>query len=115
MSHLKEAFESLEGKADVVLGPSDDGGYNLVGMREPHPEIFPRITWSTHKVLAETLERADESGLSVCQLEPWYDVDTVPELDRHAAELFADPNHPAHHTREQLDEWKHAGILARIV
>lgn len=65
---------------DVVLGPCDDGGYYLVGLRRPIPELFAQIPWSTDQVLKKTLERAQSLGI-VCSLsEPWYDIDTYEDL-----------------------------------
>jgi hypothetical protein len=67
-------------QSDVVLGPSEDGGYYLVALRQPQPSLFADVTWSTPRVLEETLARADASRLSVAQLVPRRDVDTVSEL-----------------------------------
>jgi len=59
----------------VVLGPSEDGGYYLIGLKHPHHELFERIAWSTADVLAHTIERAAEINLPVEFLPTWYDVD----------------------------------------
>jgi rSAM/selenodomain-associated transferase 1 len=59
----------------VVLGPSDDGGYYLIGLKKAHREPFERITWSTSAVCAETCERVREAGLELVLLPRWYDVD----------------------------------------
>jgi rSAM/selenodomain-associated transferase 1 len=69
------AFLCLDGR-DVVLGPSTDGGYYLVGCRGAVPPIFEGINWSTPKVLAQTIDRLRDTGLSLAILPPWYDVDT---------------------------------------
>jgi rSAM/selenodomain-associated transferase 1 len=66
--------------ADVVFGPSLDGGYYLVGMTEPHPRLFEDIPWSTANVLALTLDRIAELQLRPSFLPPWYDVDTPADL-----------------------------------
>ena len=88
--HLQEAVERLAGAtADVVLGPSDDGGYYLVGVRRLYPELFDNMPWSTPQVYNETLKRAAESGLRVASLPAWYDVDTPAELERLRAEMAA--------------------------
>lgn len=82
---LERAFGLLE-SADLVLGPSDDGGYYAVGLRrEAWPagaDIFREVPWSTERVLEVTRERADSIGLSRRELEEWYDVDRPSELDR---------------------------------
>jgi hypothetical protein len=56
LSHLRAAFAALERKP-VVLGPSLDGGYYLIGLRAPQPELFKGIAWSTNQVLSQTIER----------------------------------------------------------
>lgn len=77
---LRRALTALETGADVVLGPSDDGGYWLVGMREPHAAPFERIPWSTETVLEVTLDRCRASGLEVALVDTWRDVDTPEDL-----------------------------------
>lgn len=78
---LRSAFLRLdEPETDVVLGRVADGGYYLIGMREPHPVLFERITWSTASVADETRARAAEKNLRVVEIEPWYDLDTAADL-----------------------------------
>ncbi len=94
----------------VVLGPSHDGGYYLIGMSAAHREPFERITWSTGSVLEETLERCREASLEVVVLPTWYDVDDARTLEIIEAELlegerpgFAEVDgYAAPHTRELL-------------
>lgn len=74
-----EALSFLEDH-DLVVGPATDGGYYLIGMSEPHPELFHDMAWSTDGVLSETLRRADAQSLRVALLEPLTDVDTVHDL-----------------------------------
>jgi glycosyltransferase A (GT-A) superfamily protein (DUF2064 family) len=62
--------------ADVVLGPAWDGGYWLIGLRSPHPELFQGIPWGGPDVLASTLRQTLASGLTVAQLRRLGDVDT---------------------------------------
>ena len=86
---LMAAVRELERPGDrVVLGPSDDGGYYLIGLKQAHAEVFERITWSTGSVYAETLERAREASLEVVELPCWYDVDDRATLATLAAELL---------------------------
>jgi len=61
---------------DLVLGPCEDGGYYLIGMSEPHPELFVGVSWSTDRVLKQTLIIADANNLTVRLLEKKADVDT---------------------------------------
>jgi len=83
MNYVAEAAMVLAaGEADAVVGPCDDGGYYLIGLREPHPELFEAMPWSTERVLPLTLERAKRSGLRTHVLAPWFDVDTEADLLR---------------------------------
>lgn len=80
---IKAAFEQLEaGAVDVAFGPTEDGGYYLAGLREPHPELFRDVPWSTEQVLAVSLQRASEIGLRPTLLPCWYDVDEPADLLR---------------------------------
>lgn len=78
---LQEVEEKLE-SCDIVLGPAEDGGYYLIGLRKECPEIFKNISWGTETVLAETVDRINESGMSYFQLPVRADIDyfsDVPE------------------------------------
>lgn len=75
--HLASAFEVLE-NGDVVLGPAADGGYYLIGLRGPRPELFRGITWGGAEVRAQTLAAARGLGVEVVEFELLRDVD-VPE------------------------------------
>ena len=81
--HIERGLAVLRGEADpIVLGPSVDGGYYLVGLRTNHPEIFRGIPWSTAGVLAATLSAAEAHRLSVTFIPPWYDIDSMDDLRR---------------------------------
>ncbi len=106
-----EAVQTLHnGEADVVLGPSHDGGYYLIGLRQPHAEPFQNITWSTASVLEETIQQCAEANLKVHLLPTWYDVDDAATLAILEAELIegkrpafaAVDGYPAPHTRDML-------------
>lgn len=93
--HLRDAFTLLANPMnDVVIGPSHDGGYYLLGARQLHPALFENITWSTSTVFAETVAQTRHAGLSVTQVPAWYDVDTEAELRQLAIELTP-PTHAA--------------------
>jgi len=98
---LERAVAIMSGSGhDLVLGPSEDGGYYLIGLRRPHPEIFEGMRWSTPSVLEETLRRARALGLRSTTLSAWYDVDTAADLARLQADLAAGPDGlPPRHTR----------------
>ena len=70
---LDEGLELLT-RREVVIGPSTDGGYYLIGLRQPAPELFTGIAWSTGQVLDQTLERLGQRSLGLLPM--WYDVDT---------------------------------------
>jgi rSAM/selenodomain-associated transferase 1 len=74
----REVLES--GRAQVILGPCPDGGYYLVGLRVPQPQLFQNIAWSSPTVLADTLARAESLGLTVHLLPSWPDIDTCDDL-----------------------------------
>jgi hypothetical protein len=65
---------------DLVLGPSRDGGYYLIGLRKPAPELFAGIPWSTDRVLALTQQKAAALGLRTALLPVRRDIDTVDDL-----------------------------------
>jgi rSAM/selenodomain-associated transferase 1 len=78
---IQESFRRLlSGQFDVVLGPCHDGGYYLIGMRKPHPDLFEDIPWSTETVLSDTLERAGKRGVKTDLLLQWNDLDTFEDL-----------------------------------
>jgi rSAM/selenodomain-associated transferase 1 len=87
---------------DLVLGPCEDGGYYLIGLRAPWPALFEDMPWSTSGVLSRTLDRALGLGLRVACLPTWFDVDTGIDLDRLRADLGAAPGPLPRHTREFL-------------
>ena len=77
---LIRAFDLLRDRIDVVLGPANDGGYYLIGMRSTQPTLFERIDWSTDAVAQQTRERASETALNLVELPHWHDLDTVADL-----------------------------------
>jgi len=84
-----QAVEILRSSGEhIVLGPSDDGGYYLIGLKKPHREMFERIDWSTEQVLEQTKARAKEIGLAVKLLPMCYDVDDFTTLRRLCKELL---------------------------
>lgn len=76
---LALAFDALR-EADVTLGPAADGGYYLVGLRRPVPELFRNIAWGTGSVRQQTLDATDRLGLRVVQLATLDDVDRPEDL-----------------------------------
>ncbi|MDD4252217.1 MAG: TIGR04282 family arsenosugar biosynthesis glycosyltransferase [Methanoculleus horonobensis] len=101
--YIEEAFLRLD-ETDLVIGPCDDGGYYLIGMRRHLPCLFDGIPWSTAHVTQRTIEAAERLDIPVSLLEPWYDVDTAADLDRLCREMATPPkgSHRARHTRRAL-------------
>lgn len=80
LEFVHKAFELLA-MHRVVLGPSRDGGYYLIGMNQPTPEIFRAMTWSHGEVLAQTLKTLGHLGIAGALLPVWFDLDTPDDLD----------------------------------
>ena len=78
---IAEAFTAL-GRADVVIGPTEDGGYYLIGFSRPAPELFDGVAWSSPQVHAQTMARAQALGLSVHVLPHGYDLDYLKDVER---------------------------------
>ncbi len=76
---LDEAFEAL-GYHELVIGPAEDGGYYLLGMKEAHPALFADKLWSTSSVFRETVEDAKRLRLNYHQLKKLADVDQYEDL-----------------------------------
>ncbi|MBI5198074.1 MAG: TIGR04282 family arsenosugar biosynthesis glycosyltransferase [Nitrospirae bacterium] len=102
---LEEAFDVLseQGPNHVVLGPSCDGGYYLVGAAGRTPSIFSKIPWSTAEVLSRTMERLHDGKVSYTLLPFWYDVDTPEDLRFLRTHLrYLEDTQTAAHTRQVL-------------
>jgi rSAM/selenodomain-associated transferase 1 len=108
-----EAAQALAKPGDrMVIGPSADGGYYLIGMKKLHPRLFEEIDWSTEYVFDQTMKRAAETGLEVHQLPGGFDVDDHATLRRLCDEVLGQKsgsgNDVAPATRKFL-----SGIIAR--
>ena len=99
--HLRDALKAL-GRADLCLGPTEDGGYYLLGCHQSVESLFDDIAWGAEDVLETTLLRAKEAGLRCELIDELYDVDTPEDLIRLRQELDG-PSGDAHrHTKEAL-------------
>jgi hypothetical protein len=78
---LERALRALDDH-DAVLGPADDGGFYLIGLRRCPEGLLAELPWSCATTLSETAARLRAHGLSVAMLPPWFDVDVVADLDR---------------------------------
>jgi rSAM/selenodomain-associated transferase 1 len=103
-SALERAFEALTGH-DMVVGPTEDGGYYLVGAKSAHPTLFDGDGMGTKSALEALLARARELQLSVGFTDPFYDIDVEGDLTRLAAELQLTPA-KAPRTAAWLKQWR---------
>lgn len=79
---IDAAWTALTG-SEVVLGPANDGGYWLIGLRAPGGELFRDIEWGGSRVLSQTVQRASRLGLRVHQLRALGDIDTAEDWERY--------------------------------
>ena len=110
-SVLEDAFETLSAH-DVVVGPTHDGGYYLVGAKASHPTLFANDGMGTNSALERLLARARALELSVGFADSFYDIDVADDLSRLAAELRLAPQR-APRTAAWLKEWELAAGHSR--
>lgn len=88
-SFVESAIASLSArKSDIALGPTEDGGYYLVGLRQPAAGLFRNVAWSTPRAHQQTSQNAARLNLRVLDLPHWYDVDTFSDLLHLRDEIF---------------------------
>jgi uncharacterized protein len=104
---LQAAFRLLE-ECDLVVGPTHDGGYYLVGARMSHPGLFTTDAIGTANAFEALLTKAEVLGLSVRLTDPFYDIDEAADLSRLAEDLQLTPE-KAPKTAKWLSEWASAG------
>jgi uncharacterized protein len=102
-SALRMAFDALR-SCDLVIGPTHDGGYYLVGATASHPGLFEGSPLGTASALEALLARASSLALSVCFTDTFYDVDVAADLSRLADELLLAPER-APRTAKWLTAW----------
>lgn len=110
---IARAAQMLD-EVDVVLGPSFDGGYYLIALKEAHQAPFDGISWSTEAVFSQTVERCLEAGLSYTVLPFWYDVDHAEDLRflmRHLQHLGRIQPDAHRHTKELIDSLDFHALL----
>ena len=110
-TYLAQSFIGLSDGADVVLGPCEDGGYYLIGIKKPAPRLLREVQMSTPTVAAETIALAEEEGLNLVTLPPWYDVDDLASLSRLSKEIKRRNPSKAGHTRRFLEENAIQGLI----
>jgi rSAM/selenodomain-associated transferase 1 len=102
-AYLEQALTLMaEHQNDVVLGPTEDGGYYLIGLRRSHRKLFEQMPWSTSQVFSETRRRSGQYGLTVACTDYWYDIDTPDDLARLRGSLDQIQDGIARHTHQFL-------------
>ena len=79
-AHINQAFEALENN-DVVLGPAEDGGYYLLGMKQFYPKLFQNKNWGTSSVLKDTLENLEQENVFL--LDTLNDIDVMDDIEQY--------------------------------
>lgn len=85
--YIQEAFLRLD-TFEFVLGPSEDGGYYLIGLRRPIDSLFKDIKWGSKTVMIDTLKIAEREKISYFLLPQWYDIDDIEDLRRWMSQHF---------------------------
>ena len=98
-NYIRQALAELA-RRPVVLGPAEDGGYYLIGLSQPRPELFSNLDWGTGKVLKQTLQRLGPDQFAL--LPTWFDVDDGGDLARLHSEIEAERPDLFRHTRRCL-------------
>lgn len=102
--YLEQAFAALETDSEIVLGKAADGGFYLIGLRKPSPEIFDNIEWSTPQVFEQILKNIESAGIEKLNFIPaHYDVDTPADLMKMKEEIYADEN--LQQTAQKTYQW----------
>lgn len=100
---IEHAFNLLEESGSICIGPSEDGGYYLLGMNSFYPQLFQGMTYSHNQVFTDTLDRAEAIGVNLSILPEWYDVDEPESLIRLNGEINSAEN-TLSNTRKVLSE-----------
>ena len=112
LQFLHEAYERMAtDERRVVLGPSEDGGYYLIGMNQPTPEIFENMIWSHGQVLAQTTARLNALGVSLSLLPAWYDLDSIEDIRRLQTLLETELGEVMARSQSYLAELERLGCL----
>lgn len=80
---VAQALDNLQAGQDCVLAPAEDGGYVLIGLKQPQPRLFADMPWGTNQVLAITRQKAHDLGLAYQEITPQWDVDTAADYARY--------------------------------
>jgi glycosyltransferase A (GT-A) superfamily protein (DUF2064 family) len=81
-SHLRQAAQRLLWGDEAVVTPAEDGGYVLMGLKQPQATLFEGLAWSTSEVMAQTRQKLHAAGLRYSEMPTLWDVDTPQDLAR---------------------------------
>ncbi len=101
---LVDAGQGLRSADDVVIGPAEDGGYYMIGMRTPHLTLFNGVSWGSATVLSQTLAQATALGIDPQLMRRAYDIDTIEDLRRAERDLDASGPDTARHLRAWFED-----------
>lgn len=87
LSFLRQADRALRVPQSICVGPTEDGGFYLLGMSAFYPQLFDDMTYSHSRVFSDTLARAEQTEARLTVLPQWYDVDRPADLDRMMSDL----------------------------
>ena len=99
---VRQSFTALEAPRSVCIGPSEDGGFYLLGTNAFYPQLFEGMRYSHNSVFTDTLARVGTTDARLTVLPRWYDVDTPAMLERMVADL--DGNERAPQTRKMIEQ-----------
>jgi hypothetical protein len=99
---VRQLFAALEAPQSICIGPSEDGGFYLLGMNAFYPQLFEGMSYSHDNVFTDTLARVGTTDARLTVLPRWYDVDTPAALERLVRDL-RESDHPAPRTRDTID------------
>lgn len=102
-SFVRQSFNVIEADSSLCVGPSEDGGFYLLGMSAFYPQLFEGMTYSHGKVFTNTLTRIGRTDARLTVLPRWYDVDTPDTLERMIRDL-EQVQHAIPHTRSVVDD-----------
>ncbi len=102
-SFVRQSFNVIEADSSICIGPSEDGGFYLLGMSAFSPRLFEGMTYSHDKVFTDTLTRIGRTEARLTVLPRWYDVDTPDTLERMIRDL-PEVQHELPHTRSVVDD-----------
>lgn len=101
--YIREAFLILENE-DIVLGPAEDGGFYIIGVKKSWPGIFKSVRWSSNDTLKDIILNLEKLSLKFKLLPEWYDVDEITDISKLSKDIKTMPNFYCDNTRTLLNK-----------